>query len=235
MHLRGGRHAAERWAYNSMLNTAKVSRMVVHPPVKAKVCGLDVNVYSITMMSVLDSPESRATVYPLSVEFYHEAGKLGLFGEDVELLEGVLFKKMPKSPLHETSTRRLLRLLSAYIPSGYFLTKESPITCTNSEPEPDIAVIAGSEEDFTHTHPTTAELIIEVAINTQQRDRSKAGIYAEAGVKEYWLVEPESKRLTLFTLPTVSGYGTERVFAETGHATSTIFPAFTVDLAEIFA
>jgi len=187
------------------------------------------------MMTVLDSPESRETVYPLSVEFYHEAGKLGLFGEDVELLEGVLFKKMTKSPLHETIARRLLRLLSSYIPKGYFLTKESPITCAHSEPEPDIAVIAGEEEDFTHRHPTTAELIIEVAINTQQRDRSKAGIYAEAGVKEYWLVEPEGKSVTLFTRPSAGGYETNAVFTSTDLVTSTLFPKFSVNLAELFA
>ncbi|HRJ11223.1 MAG TPA: hypothetical protein PK490_13980 [Prosthecobacter sp.] len=53
------------------------------------------------MITVLESPEARQTVHPLSVEFYHEAGRLGLIGEDVELLEGVLFKKMPKSPLHQ--------------------------------------------------------------------------------------------------------------------------------------
>ena len=187
------------------------------------------------MMTVLDSPESRETVFPLSLEFYHEAGKLGMIGEDVELLEGVLFKKMPKSPLHETMVRRLMRILRACIPPGHFLSKEGPITCARSEPEPDIAVIAGDEEDFSLSHPATAELIIEVAINTQQRDRSKAGIYAEAGVKEYWLVEPESKTLTLYTRPSGSGYESTTVTLLTGLVTSTVFPGFTLELSELFA
>ena len=34
--------------------------------------------------------------------------------------------------------------------------------------------------------------IIEVSVNTLQRDRAKAAIYAQAGVTEYWLVEPEA-------------------------------------------
>jgi Uma2 family endonuclease len=187
------------------------------------------------MMTVLDSPESRETVFPLSVEFYHEAGKLGMIGEEVELLEGVLFKKMPKSPLHETIVRRLLRTLRACIPPGYFLTKEGPITCAHSEPEPDIAVIAGDEEDFVLSHPTTAELIIEVAINTQQRDRSKAGIYAEAGVKEYWLVEPESKSITLYTQPSGSSYEKSLAIVENGQVRSTVFAEFGVEVSEIFA
>lgn len=43
------------------------------------------------MITVLESAEARETVFQLSVEFYHKAGRLGLIGEDVELLEGVLF------------------------------------------------------------------------------------------------------------------------------------------------
>jgi hypothetical protein len=40
-------------------------------------------------------------VYPVIVGFHHEASRLGMIGEDVELLEGVIFRKVAKSPLHE--------------------------------------------------------------------------------------------------------------------------------------
>ncbi|MEN3944013.1 Uma2 family endonuclease [Prosthecobacter sp. SYSU 5D2] len=186
-------------------------------------------------MTILDSPENRATVFQISVELFHEFSRRGMFGEDVELLQGLPFKKLPKSPLHETILRRLLRTLRACIPPSYFLTQEGPITCAHSEPEPDIAVIAGDEEDFALSHPTTAELIIEVAINTQQRDRSKAGIYAEAGVKEYWLVEPENKSITLYTQPSGSGYERLLAIVESGHVQSTVFAEFSVEVGEIFA
>jgi hypothetical protein len=49
----------------------------------------------------LDSFELRGAVYPVRVGFYHEASRLGMIGEDVELLEGVIFRKAAKSPLHE--------------------------------------------------------------------------------------------------------------------------------------
>lgn len=187
------------------------------------------------MMTVLDSPESRETVFPLSVEFYHEAAKLGLIGEEVELLEGVLFKKIPKSPLHEWLVEYLRRRLELSCSGAFFVAKERPLTCASSEPEPDLAIFPGIWTDYRYTHPTTAELIIEVAINTQQRDRSKAGIYAEAGVKEYWLVEPESKTITLYTLPSDSSYAKTSVTVNTGLVMSTVFPEFTVELSEIFA
>lgn len=184
-------------------------------------------------MTVLDTPEERQTVFPVSVEFYHEAGRLGLIREDVELLEGVIFKKMPKSPLHEWFVACLRRLLEAACGPGMFVEKERPITCRSSEPEPDLAVFAGDWSDFRLKHPTTAELVIEIAINTQQRDRSKAGIYAEAGVKEYWLVEPEAGVISLYTAPDKSGYASCQSFSGHDLVTSTIIPAFRVTLADL--
>ncbi len=184
---------------------------------------------------VLDSPEARQTVYPLSVSFYHEAGKLGLIGEEVELLDGVIFKKMPKSPLHQYLARKLQRLLAALVPSGYFVDRESPITCVSSEPEPDVAVFTGSSDDYQSAHPTTAELVIEISISTQQRDRSKAAVYAEAGVKEYWIIEPDLNLVTLHTNPQATGYATRQIFTAQDLVPSTIFPAFTLRLADLTA
>lgn len=185
------------------------------------------------MMSVLDSAEERQTVFPVSVEFYHEAGRLGWISEDVELLEGVIFKKMAKSPLHEWLVRCLRRLLEAACGPGLMVEKEQPITCDRSEPEPDLAVFAGDWNDYRTKHPTTAELVIEISINTRQRDRSKAGIYAEAGVKEYWLVEPEAGTISVYTGPGSAGYAVCNDFASHERVTSTVIPAFGVTLADL--
>ena len=114
-----------------------------------------------------------------------------------------------------------------------FVEKERPITCRSSEPEPDLAVFAGNWTDFRLKHPTTAELVIEIANNTQQRDRSKAGLYAEAGVKEYWLVEPEAGVISLYTVPGSAGYAECRSFASRDLVTSTVIPAFNVTLEDL--
>ncbi len=185
------------------------------------------------MISVLDTPEARQTVYPLTVEFYHEAGRLGLIGDDVELLEGVLFTKMPKSPFHEWLAEVLRQRLVEACGAGFFVGKERPITCARSEPEPDLAVFCGSIDDYRRAHPTTAELVIEIAINTLQRDRSKAAVYAEAGIKEYWLVEPENRSLVLFQHPAASGYGTRMEFSPNEEARSSLFPGFAVRLDQL--
>lgn len=187
------------------------------------------------MISVLEAAETREAVFPISVEFYHEAGRLGLIGENVELLEGVLFTKMPKSPLHQSLARKLQRLLESMLPAGFFWDRDCPITCARSEPEPDLAVFAGKIEDYEQQHPTTAELVIEISISTLQRDRSKAAIYAEAGVKEYWLIEPEAGHITVYQDPGAESYGRQTVFTADQEARSELFPAFVLHLGNLLA
>lgn len=185
------------------------------------------------MMRVLDSPELRETVFPVSVDFYHEAGRTGLIGKDVELLQGVMFRKIPKSPLHQTLIRLLQHMLAQVVPIEFFVDRECPITCADSEPEPDLAVFVGSWKDYREKHPETAEMVIEVAITTSQRDRSKAAIYAAAGVKEYWVIEPEAGTVTQFTMPSADGYGDSRTYRAQESASSTVFPAFSLTLADL--
>jgi len=184
---------------------------------------------------VLKAPEVRETVFAVTVDFYHEAGRLGWLSEEVELLEGVIFKKMPKSPFHEWLVECIRERLLLICGQSYLVGKERPITCARSEPEPDLAVFVGSLADYRFSHPTTAELVIEVAIHTQQRDRSKAAIYAEAGVKEYWLIEPEEACVTLHTAPSASGYGTLQIFPAAETASSIVLPGFTLRLADLLA
>lgn len=159
---------------------------------------------------------------------------MGLLGEDVELLDGVIVKKMPKSALHEGIVRRLQRRLQAAAPAGYFVTKEGPLTCTASEPEPDLALVHGDPEDLS-AHPTTARLVIEVAVSTEELDRRKAMIYAQAGVQEYWLVEPERRRATVFRDPVADSYARSAVFDCNQVVASAVVPGFNVSLSELFS
>ena len=85
-------------------------------------------------------------------------------------------------------------LLQEAIPPGFILLREDPLTFADSEPEPDLAVVRGEEQEFADRHPPTAELVIEIAITSVALDREKAAIYAEAGVVEYWIVLPAERR-----------------------------------------
>lgn len=187
------------------------------------------------MDCILDVPSARRQSFRLSVQSYHHLGELGLLGTDVELLDGFIIKKMPKSPLHRLIVRRLFNLLSALLPAGFTINKEDPLTTAGSEPEPDISVVRGDSEDYAQRHPATAELAIEVAVSSEEIDFRKAAIYAEAGVKEYWIVEPLAKKVTVFRSPNGRSYEHTTVCHGTQTVTCSALPTLRVALPELFA
>lgn len=186
------------------------------------------------MSAILDEPAIRRAAFPVTVEFYHELGRLGMLDKSVELLDGVIVSKMSKSPLHVTTLELLDDLIRAALRPGLRLRHESPLTTDSSEPEPDLAVVEGSPRDFSKQHPTTALLVIEVAISSVEIDRRKAIIYARAGVGEYWLVEPEARQITIFRQPSADGYGFERVLAADAALTCEALPALSSKVGEVF-
>ena len=185
--------------------------------------------------AVLEHPLLRQQVIPMTVHTYEALGQMGLVEERTELIRGFVLPKMSKSPLHRIVTQRLVELLRQWITTSHSIWQEQPIACKDSEPEPDIAVVAGTIEDFAHAHPTTATLIVEVSISTLERDREKAAIYAEAGVAEYWLVNPEDGWVEQFSAPQAGIYTECVKLDKSALLTCLSFPHIQVNLSDLLA
>jgi Uma2 family endonuclease len=171
----------------------------------------------------------------ISVEDFHRVSELGIYDKRAELIRGVVFQKPPLSPLHrDVSTWLRDYLYDLRLPRCLVL-QEAPLTLRDSEPIPDVAVIAGSREDFRHCHPTTAELVIEVAVSSVVKDHEMAAIYAEAGVKEYWIVLPEERRVEAHRRCEGGVYRERQIFAGDEEIASTALPAVRVSLSALFA
>lgn len=189
-------------------------------------------------MTVTEAPKAVARgpqLWPLGVKAYHALGDLGLIPEKTELLYGQIFHKMPKSPFHTYLLQFLLKLLFAAVPEGFIIRSEQPITCTDSEPEPDLSVVRGEIADFRHAHPGTAELVIEICVSSHEYDRSKLRAYASAGVKECWLVLAPEKQIEIHRQPQGEQFAEHAVHGPGGSVASTAVPGFTVDLVSLFA
>jgi len=184
------------------------------------------------MLAILDKPEMRLHALPLSVKVYEKMGELGLVDEATELIRGVIFEKMSKSPLHSGLIRRFVRRVNDVLDTGSFVSSEQPLRLTDSCPEPDLAVIQGDEREFMKNHPTTARFIVEISISSEAVDREKAAIYAEAGVLEYWIVLPGRGVIEQFSEVTTGGYGQHGVVPAGEVCTSREFPALQVRLAD---
>ena len=189
-------------------------------------------------MIAVETPKTAGSippVWPLSVNAYHALGDLGLIPEKTELLYGQVLHKMSKSPLHRFLSQRLLRLLQRTELPGCFVWQEQPITCEDSEPEPDLSVIRGHEDDFAATHPRTADLVIEVCVTSHEYDRSKLRAYAGAGVKECWLILAPEMKIEVHRQPADEKYAECVVHGPGGSLSSMAVPSFTVVLDGLFA
>ncbi len=131
--------------------------------------------------------------YRLSVEQYHRMAESGILTKNdrIELLEGWLVAKMTEHQPHVISANLAFHAVSDLLPDGWFATKEDPITASDSEPEPDVAVVSGSIRDYQDRAPGPAEvaLVVEVAEASLPGDRSiKKRLYARSGFPIYWLI-----------------------------------------------
>lgn len=186
------------------------------------------------MLAVLEDPAIRARAHAISVESYHRMMERGALAENLELLRGALVEKMPKSSIHSRLVLWLLRWLMEKVPAGFTVRPEQPLTFTDSEPEPDLAVVRGSLDDYVDHQPFSAELVIEVVVTSEALDRLKLQLYAEAGVRECWLILAEQRVVERHTEPEGSAY--RKVERVTFPATleSTVFPGLSLPSAGLF-
>lgn len=114
----------------------------------------------------------------------------GMFADErVELLGGVIVEMTAPGTRHSEAIRRLMLAFVVLEQSGRArLSVQLPFALEEySEPLPDLAVHPVA--DYSHQHPTTSLLVIEVADSSLRKDRRiKASLYAAQGVREYWIV-----------------------------------------------
>jgi Uma2 family endonuclease len=135
---------------------------------------------------------------------YERLVDLGTFvGERLELLDGVLLVREPQGSLHAAIVTQLGQILTTTFGLGWHPRLQAPLALgEHSEPEPDVAVVAGKPLDYVVSHPTTAALVVEVAESSLRLDRRfKAAVYARAGLREYWIVNLVDRALEVHREP----------------------------------
>jgi Uma2 family endonuclease len=190
------------------------------------------------MMNAVEPPPvplHGAQLWPLSVAAYRTLGEADLIPKNTELLYGFVYTKTSKSPFRSFLVVRLLRLLGSVTPSTHLARSEQPITCKESELEPDISVVRGAETDFLGDHPHTAELVIEVCVSSHDYDRWKLRACAMAGVKECWLVLGPEKKIEVYWQPKNGQFTEHALHGPGGTLTSVALPEFTLALNALFA
>jgi Uma2 family endonuclease len=184
--------------------------------------------------AILEIPEVRKRVSPLSVEEYHRLGEYNERGLRTELIRGIVIEKMSKSPLHRIISSLLYDLVSARLPKGFSVWKEEPLTFMDSEPEPDLSVTCGGKLDYVKAHPASAELVVEVAVSSPALDRANAEMYAEAGVKEYWIVLGAQRQVEVHRSPAHGRYLEKQVRGPDEILDCAAVPGLRLRVSELF-
>ncbi|MCC6275476.1 MAG: Uma2 family endonuclease [Leptospiraceae bacterium] len=165
--------------------------------------------------SVLENPETRKMFVPISVKAYHQLLQTN-YEEYVktELIEGVIVKKMTKGADHNFYSNFLYEEIRKLIPVNTIILSEKPLTLVRSEPEPDISVVEGDIYKYRNENPTTAILVIEIAVTSLVSDRQKIPIYSEGNVKNYWIVNVEKKEVETYSDPKDGKFTVEKIYTK---------------------
>ncbi|MEM6628762.1 MAG: Uma2 family endonuclease [Bacteroidota bacterium] len=154
----------------------------------------------------------------LTVAEYHKMAEVGILDPDdrVELIKGEIIKMSPLNSPHTSPVKRITSLMYQLFGNRLTISVQDPITIEDhSEPEPDIALLAFSKDFYAERHPRPEDviLLIEVADSTVAKDQQlKLPLYAEAGIKEYWIVNIVEKQLEVYQQPKDSSYTIQKIY-----------------------
>jgi Uma2 family endonuclease len=129
------------------------------------------------------------------------------------LIDGVILEEGPMNPPHAITLGLVEEAVRAAFGPGWWLRHQSPLILgADTDPEPDLAVVPGRPRDYAG-HPTTAELVVEVADTSLDFDTNeKRLLYARAGIREYWVVDINGRRLLVYRDAQAGDYSKQLTF-----------------------
>jgi Uma2 family endonuclease len=150
----------------------------------------------------------------VTVDDYHQMADAGLLTENdrVELIDGEIVTKMTIGPRHNACVDRLTKSFVTGAGDDAIVRVQGSIGLSFlTEPEPDVVLLRAQPDFYAKALPTPADvlLIVEVADASLTFDRDrKRPLYAEAGVREFWLVDLTTDAIIVHRDPRGRAYRT---------------------------
>jgi Uma2 family endonuclease len=134
----------------------------------------------------------------------------GILNGRYELIDGEIISKIGQNPPHGAICVLLYASLTSVF-GALFVRIQTTIDTgdTHNEPEPDAAVTVEPTSAYFDRYPGPADLalVAEVSDTTLRFDRTvKAALYAQAGIKEYWIVDIAGRQVFVHRSPAANGY-----------------------------
>jgi Uma2 family endonuclease len=157
---------------------------------------------TMTVPSARPAPLGPRPVRWTCAEFLR-LGDLGMFeGRGAMLINSVILEEGPMNPPHAITLGLVEEALRMAFGVGWWVRNQSPLILgQDTDPEPALAVVPGRPRDYVG-HPTTAELVVEVADSSLDFDTNeKRLLYATAGIREYWVADINGRQLLVYRDP----------------------------------
>lgn len=146
----------------------------------------------------------------------------------IELIDGEVILGPPPTPVHQTIVARLCRSLGAWAdehpPAFLGLSPLDVRIAPGRIVQPDLFLLLSGPPGPEGPVDAVPDLVVEVLSRDRGYDRvTKRVLYAQAGVPEYWIVDPLTRRIE-------SCEGMDQVVTFTATAQSRVAPGLQVEL-----
>lgn len=166
----------------------------------------------------------------------------------LELFKGKIFKLAAPNTTHQVISGNL------YLYLRTFLFKEAckvfiapfdvrlPVKNRKKDNEistvvqPDLCVVCDPSKIDERGCCGAPDIMVEVLSpgNTRKEVKLKFELYEEAGIKEYWLVNPVEQNMIVYCLDDNNKFGGGKIYADGDMLESVILPGFQLNVSDVF-
>ena len=158
-----------------------------------------------------------------------------------ELLNGELVMAPSPATTHQRVFRRLFLMLNSFVvPMGLGEVLSAPLDVILSDTnvvQPDVLFVSNQREHIIHDANIKGapDLVIEIlSPSTASRDwRTKLDLYAQHGVRESWVVDPDGQRIWVMAGPEVELHEVDN-YGREDRLTSPTLTGFSANLDQVF-
>ena len=169
-------------------------------------------------------------------------------GERWEIIDGIAYMQSAPSPIHQEILVNLLAQFHYYLSGKPYKVYPAPFCVRLMKDdekknenikkvvEPDITIVCDKSKIDEKGCNGAPDMIVEImSPSSIKMDRFiKFNSYEKAGVREYWIVEPEGKLVSVFVLQDDQRYGRPEVYTEDDKIRASILTDLIVDLKPVF-
>ncbi len=181
------------------------------------------------MTRILEShPIVEPSLFKFSIAAFDRLSEEGVFADQrVELIDGLILEVAPMNDLHYKWLLELHDELFMALRGVARVSQQTPIRLeiSNTKPLPDFTIIPLERYSGQVPAPTEAALVIEISDSTLENDKGiKLQRYAQAGIKEYWVIDAKAEKLEVYREPEGIEYRSKQTIDKGSKATMLEFP-----------